>query len=177
MPTEEALAEDRPAVATGEAGRLEFREAMARLAAAVTIVTTDGPGGRAGFTASAVTSVTDRPPTLLVCLNRASSAFPAVHANGVVCINVLGADDKGLSQLFGGGTPAEERFFQGRWTRMETGAPALESALSSLDCRIASTVTAGTHDVLLCEVQAIRRAASGEALAYFNKNFHRLKDG
>ncbi len=36
---------------------------MARLAAAVNIVTTDGPAGRAGFTATAVCSVTDEPPT------------------------------------------------------------------------------------------------------------------
>ena len=47
-----------------------YREAMARLGAAVNVITTDGPGGRAGFTASAVCSVTDSPPTLLVCANR-----------------------------------------------------------------------------------------------------------
>ncbi len=45
-----------------------FREGMSRLGAAVNIITTDGPAGRAGFTASAVCSVTDSPPTLLVCL-------------------------------------------------------------------------------------------------------------
>ena len=47
-----------------------YREAMARLGAAVNVIATDGPGGRAGFTASAVCSVTDTPPTLLVCANR-----------------------------------------------------------------------------------------------------------
>jgi flavin reductase len=55
----------------------EFREGMAVLAGAVNIVTTDGPGGRAGLTASAVCSVTAEPPTLLVCVNRGSSAAPA----------------------------------------------------------------------------------------------------
>ncbi len=50
--------------------REHYRDAMARLGAAVSIVTTDGPAGRAGFTASAVCSVTDDPPTLLVCMNR-----------------------------------------------------------------------------------------------------------
>ena len=47
-----------------------FRDAMSCMGAAVNIITTDGPAGRAGFTASAVCSVTDTPPTLLVCLNR-----------------------------------------------------------------------------------------------------------
>src|SRR5690606_16913277 len=50
--------------------RQEFRDAMARLGAAVNIVTTDGPAGLSGMTVSAVCSVTDDPPMLLVCLNR-----------------------------------------------------------------------------------------------------------
>ena len=58
-----------------------YREAMARLGAAVNVITTDGPGGRAGFTASAVTSVTDTPPTLLVCANRTNNSYPAMKAN------------------------------------------------------------------------------------------------
>ncbi len=40
-----------------------FRDAMACVGAAVNIITTDGPAGMAGFTASAVCSVTDSPPT------------------------------------------------------------------------------------------------------------------
>ena len=51
-----------------------FRDAMSCMGAAVNIITTDGPAGRAGFTASAVCSVTDTPPTLLVCLNRFAAA-------------------------------------------------------------------------------------------------------
>ena len=47
-----------------------FREAMSRLGAAVHVITTDGPSGKTGFTATAVCSVSDAPPTLLVCLNR-----------------------------------------------------------------------------------------------------------
>ncbi|MET4385446.1 flavin reductase (DIM6/NTAB) family NADH-FMN oxidoreductase RutF [Bradyrhizobium sp. F1.4.3] len=64
--------------------REDYRDAMARLGAAVSIVTTDGPAGRAGFTASAACSVTDDPPTLLVCMNRASSAYVSVVGNNVV---------------------------------------------------------------------------------------------
>jgi len=49
-----------------------FREAMSRLGAAVHVITTAGPGGKAGATATAVCSVSDAPPTLLMCLNRRS---------------------------------------------------------------------------------------------------------
>src|ERR1700709_1909251 len=55
-----------------------YREAMARLGAAVNVITTDGPGGRAGFTARAGTSVTDTTPTLLVGANPANHSYPAL---------------------------------------------------------------------------------------------------
>ena len=62
-----------------------FRDAMSCMGAAVNIITTDGPAGRAGFTASAVCSVTDTPPTLLVCLNRGASVWPAWCARACSC--------------------------------------------------------------------------------------------
>ena len=50
----------------------DFRNAMSLLTSAVNVVTTVGVSGAHGFTASAVCSVTDTPPTLLVCMNQAS---------------------------------------------------------------------------------------------------------
>ena len=64
----------------------DYRDAMACLGAAVNIVTTDGAAGRAGLTASAICSVTDDPPTLLVCANRGSSAYGSVMGNKVGCM-------------------------------------------------------------------------------------------
>src|SRR3712207_7651316 len=49
-----------------------FREGMSRVAGAVHVVTTDGPAGRAGFTATAIAPVTDSPASLLVCVNTKS---------------------------------------------------------------------------------------------------------
>lgn len=62
---------------------------MAGLSTAVNIVSTDGPEGRCGITATAVCSVTDMQPTLLVCLNRNSAMNPVFQKNGSMCINVL----------------------------------------------------------------------------------------
>src|SRR4249919_1070826 len=69
-----------------------FREAMSRYGAAVHVITTDGPAGKGGFTATAVCSVSDDPPTLLVCVNRKSQNGQILTANGVFCINTLGAE-------------------------------------------------------------------------------------
>ena len=80
--------------------RQGFREAMARFGAAVSVVTTDGPAGRRGFTASAVCGVSDHPPTLLVCVNRQNDRHAALLANGVLCVNTLAAGQEDISALF-----------------------------------------------------------------------------
>ncbi|RZL99830.1 MAG: pyrimidine utilization flavin reductase protein F [Variovorax sp.] len=154
--------------------RQAFRDAMARLGAAVHIVTTDGPGGRAGFTASAVCSVSDTPPTLLVCLNRTASVYPTFDANGVLCVNTLGADQQALSALFGGKTPMDERFAAAQWHAGSTGAPRLDGASVSFECRIAQRTSAGTHDVLFCEVLAVAVGPTAHALMYFDRRYHSL---
>jgi flavin reductase len=74
-----------------------FRDAMSRLGAAVHVVTSDGPAGKIGFTATAVVSVSDQPPTLLVCLNRRSASAPVLSTNRVFCVNTLRADEEAWS--------------------------------------------------------------------------------
>jgi flavin reductase len=150
---------------------LDYRNAMARLGSAVTIVTTDGPGGRAGFAATAVCSVSDNPPTLLVCLNRGSSAYAAVSTNKTVCVNVLAGEHEALSMLFGGKTPVDERFAAASWSVTDTGSLRLDNALASFDCRISSVVDGGTHDVLFCTVEDIRTREDGQGLIYFDRGY------
>src|SRR6185312_3076587 len=67
----------------------QFREAMSQLGAAVHVVTTAGPAGRGGVTATAVCSVSDQPATLLVCVNRRAQIAPLVEANRILCVNTL----------------------------------------------------------------------------------------
>ena len=151
----------------------EFRDAMARLAAAVNIITTTGPGGTRGFTASAVCSVTDSPPTLLVCLNRNSDSNQALKDNRLCCVNTLAAGHEELSPVFAGmtGQEGEERFTVGSWTTLVTGAAALDGAVVSCDCRVERWEEIGTHTVFFCEVDAVR-VSEGQGLIYFGRGYH-----
>jgi flavin reductase len=153
-----------------------YREAMARLGAAVNVITTDGPGGRAGFTASAVTSVTDTPPTLLVCANRSNDSYPAMRQNGVLCVNTLTPAQEGLSPVFAGMTQhaMSERFDGHAWHTLQTGAPALDEAVVVFDCRIEQVVEVGTHDVFFCSVEAVRTGKAHEGLIYYGRGYHKV---
>lgn len=148
-----------------------YREAMAQVASAVHLVTTDGPAGRAGFTASAVCSVSDAPPTLLVCINRGSSAYAAVSVNDALCVSTLSAGQADIAVAFSR-TPMETRFAAGRWYGLATGAPVLEGARVAFDCRIVRRTEVGTHDVLFCEVLALAEAGGGKPLVYADRRYH-----
>ena len=161
--------------------RQEFRDAMARLGAAVNIITTDGAAGQGGITATAVCSVTDDPPTLLVCLNRTSPRSALFLANRVLCVNTLSASQQGISNAISAPSDKADmasRFAAGSWTRLATGAPALEGAAASFDCRITEVMEQGTHSVVFAEVEAVRFAdmAAG-CLMYFARGYHGLPIG
>ncbi|MGX7344584.1 flavin reductase [Acetobacter pasteurianus] len=151
-----------------------YRDAMARLGAAVNIVTTGTLEKPVGFTASAVCSVTDNPPTLLVCLNRGSRARQAFHEGSALCVNVLASTQQHLSNHFASPNSMQERFATGHWTTLATGAPVLEEAVASFDCKISQIVEVGTHSVMFGIVQALRTHATAHGLVYFNRMYHAL---
>jgi len=154
---------------------LAFREAMSRLGAAVHVVTSDGPAGRTGFTATAVASVSDQPATLLVCLNRRSISAPALSRNGVFCVNTLRADEEAIADLFAGRTGnRENRFAAGEWTTLATGAPVLASAVVAFDCRVSEVKTVGSHYVIFGAVEAVRLGTAGPALVYHERAYKRV---
>ncbi|MFD5824190.1 flavin reductase [Lentzea sp. NPDC060358] len=154
----------------------EFRAAMANLSAAVNVVTTDGPHGLAGITVSAACSVTDSPPTVLVCVNRESRSREVLVANGRLCVNVLGTDHEDLAMHFAGATrvPTAERFTADDWDLETEGVPVLRGAPASLVGRIVAEQGQGSHSVLFVEVEKVLTSAESGALVYFQRRFHNL---
>ena len=152
----------------------DFRDAMASLTTAVNVITTQGVSGSHGFTASAVCSVTDTPPTLLVCMNQTSRSHEHFIENKVLSVNVLSAHHEPISNTFASKLCSEERFKQGAWTQLVTGSPILEDALVSFDCEIEEIQRVGTHSVFICRVVAIQQSEQEESLVYFKRGYHQI---
>lgn len=151
---------------------MEFREAMARLASAVTIITTDGVAGRRGMAATAVSSVTDTPPTLLVAVNRSARSNALIRANGVFAVNVLSAQNVDVIENFTSSTSADPFEKCDRWQVLATGSPILKDALASIDCELDQIVNIGTHSLFVGVARSIRFEDSGNALIYFARSYH-----
>lgn len=152
----------------------DFRNAMSLLTGAVNVVTTMGEAGRHGFTASAVCSVTDSPPSLLVCMNRSSHSHDHFIQNKILTVNVLGSQHQDISKVFSSKMSPEERFEHGTWTILKTGAPVLEDALVSFDCHIDQIQEIGTHTIFICHIVAIQQSQQNRGLVYFNRAYHHV---
>lgn len=155
----------------------DFRHAMSLLSTAVNVITTQGTAGMYGFTASAVCSVTDTPPMLLVCMNQSSRSYEYFIENKVLSVNVLSTQHEQISNAFSSSKlTSKDRFQLADWTTLKTGCPILVDALVSFDCEIQEIQNVGTHSIFLCRVVAIQQSEQEESLVYFNRAYHHVGD-
>ncbi|UYN99901.1 MAG: flavin reductase [Devosia sp.] len=148
-----------------------YRNGMSRLGSAVSVVTTLSDGKRYGFTASAVCSVSDSPATLLVCINRSSSSFPAFDGARHFCVNTLMPGQEEISDVFGGKISSTDRFAHGEWGTGLTGAPLLANASVNFECELTNAVDEATHRVLFGRVVNIRENEERATLLYCMRRY------
>lgn len=159
-----------------EIGPHIYRNAMAQIAGAVHIVTTDGEAGLRGTTVIAACSVSDAPATVLVCLNRENANNSIFVRNGVFAINTLSVDQEPLAVAFSGlsGLAMKDRFALGQWDTISTGAPTLADAAAVFDCLQVKSVPVATHRVLFGVVQGLRIGPQTNPLLYFQRAYRTL---
>ncbi|MFC4012539.1 flavin reductase [Nonomuraea purpurea] len=152
---------------------MAFRDAMALVASSVHVVTTVADGNDAGITATAVCSVSDAPPSLLVCLNRRSYAHSLISSSRVLAVNTLSFDQLALAAEFAGqGSRAmPARFAHAAWRRGSTGVPLLVGCLTSFDCRVSHSMVMGTHEMFVCTVVDIVRSSDRWGLGYAGRRY------
>lgn len=154
----------------------EFRSAMRRLAAGVSIISAASPEGPLGITATAVTSLSAEPPSLICCVNRNLVMGEAIKSMGRYAVNLLGQEHCTLARRFAGmdGARGTEKFAAGNWEYASDGVPRLVDSLVSFDCEVDRVVEAGTHYVLIGLVTEIRTSAHGDPLVYCDGSFSRV---
>jgi flavin reductase ActVB len=144
------------------------RQAMGQFPSGVTIVTTVDQSGRWwGFTASAVTSLSLRPPRVLVCLACSANCYQAFFQADRMAVNVLGAGHEGLARRFA--TKGIDKFHSTNGVRFEPGElelPVLQDAVAVLECEVTERLPAGDHMILIGAPSSIRVRAGAPAVLY-----------
>lgn len=150
-----------------------FREALARFASGVTVVTTHDPAGApAAFTASAFTSLSLDPPLILVCLDRRADCFPAFQAAEYFAVSILAAGQAEHARRFA--AKGTDKFAGvAIQTGARTGLPLLPTAAAQLECRTYQLIDGGDHLIIVGEV--LHAVSTGhEPLLHFNRQFGRF---
>lgn len=153
-----------------------FRRALSCLAAGVSIISTARDGERRGVTATAVTSVSASPPTILACINTATGTCQMIKETGRFAVNLLAEHHRPVAEVFAGrsGLQGDDRFDHGDWAAGGIhGLPILESALAAIECRVDHQVQAGTHLVFFGIIEGVY-FAENPPLLFHGGRFHAL---
>jgi len=151
----------------------EFKDALKLWASGISVVTANSSKGEQGMTATSFASVSMDPPQILVCINETAETGAAILESKKFAVNILTTDQEQVSNQFAGGSSMEERFANTAWYEGELGQPVFENCLASLECTVVQQVKAGTHWVIIGEIQSTQ-CNEGEPLLYFNSAYRTI---
>lgn len=126
-----------------------FRDAMSRVAAPVTVVTTMDRSGPCGTTVSSFSSLSMSPPLVMFALDRRSQLLVALRNNRRLAVNVLGHGQDGLATTFA--RRQADRFCDSGWYP-SAGLPRLPGIAAWFECRGERFIAAGDHEIVLASV-------------------------
>lgn len=154
----------------------KFRHVMRRFAATVTIISAGDHSERHGMTATAVTSLSVNPPSLLACVNRFGALHDLIQKSETFCINVLHQDQAELSQVFSRAISSEERFTHGHWSVHAKGLPFLLEAQANIFCKKTIAVSCETHTIFIGQAFDTILRSEVAPLVYSNGNYARCSN-
>jgi len=154
-----------------------LRQAMRHWATGVTVVTAAHGSRQHGMTVSSFTSVSLRPPLVLIALERGTRTRSLVTAAGAFGVTVLSQGQQTISNRFAGrDEDTTDRFAGVEVFKLVTGAPLLRGGEAWLDCRVVQQVEAGTHTLFIGEVVAAQAGERFDPLLYYNRAYRRLSE-
>ncbi len=152
-----------------------LKAGMRRLAASVCVISLrDTQGERHVMTATAVTSLSDNPPALLVCVNKGATAYDALQNRQPFCVSILHQSQQDISALCAGLTDSDDRFSQGTWQDNDS-IPYLGDAQANFFCKTDNVVEYGSHIIAIGKLTEVYTAdGEVEPLLYADGKYGQL---
>jgi flavin-dependent trigonelline monooxygenase, reductase component len=136
-----------------------FRQCLSNFITGVTVVTTlDSSGEPHGMTVNSFTSVSLKPPLVLVCIANGANSFQHFNRCNAFTINILREEQREISNRFA--SKESDKFRDVSWSIGAAGGPRLDNSLATLDCFVHERIPAGDHLILIGRVNAFNSAPS-----------------
>ncbi len=147
-----------------------FRKAMRRVASTVNVISICVDGQPMGITATAVSSVSLDPPSLLVCINRAAAVHAPMGDMSHFRVNVLHRDQVPIARMFADRSQHSLRFASG-WKVESPGAPLLIDAQATILCRRIDSHSFATHSIFIGLVEEATARDGVDPLLYLDGRY------
>ncbi len=159
-------ADDAGAVRSDAALLAAFKQAMRHHAAGVCIISVGAGEAVNGMAATAVTSFSMHPPSMLACVNEAASAAASLREGAPFGITLLGSEDQAVAAAFSHKPSGRIRYADPRW-RLRTGTlPVLEGGPANIACVVERWLSYGSHRAVIGRVVDVELGVAGASLIY-----------
>jgi flavin reductase ActVB len=154
-------------------GAQDFKRAMARLAGAVSVITTcDEQRQPWGFTASAFCSLSLEPPLVLFCLHEEADCYQAFIQARFFAINLLSEHQRNLAQRFA--QKGRDKYQETTFVPGKLQLPVLPATLATLECSRLNAYPGGDHCIFTGQVEYSQASESHPAarpLLYYTQTY------
>lgn len=135
----------------------QLKRALRALAKGVVLIACrSAEGERFVMPATAVVPVSMDPPSMLICVNRTVSAYPALFEGANFSVSILGEHHRPIAEFCTGSVNRSKRFSLGAWHADDDGTPYLGDALAAVICEQTERISCGTHDVIFGRVSRVK---------------------
>jgi flavin reductase (DIM6/NTAB) family NADH-FMN oxidoreductase RutF len=151
----------------------QFWQAIGQRATGSTIVTARSASGPAGLLGLSATHLCADPPTMMVSVDKRTSALPTILEARHFAINYLSSAQRELADIFGGKSDLKgsDRFGTISWSSLSTGAPTLADAVGVIDCELVETIERYNVVIVLGRVVATSSNPGAAPLVHFRGGY------
>jgi flavin reductase (DIM6/NTAB) family NADH-FMN oxidoreductase RutF len=143
---------------------------MRRVASTVNVITVCVGGEPMGVTATAMSSLSLDPPSLLICINRTASLHSPLEDVSHFCVNVLHRSQVEIAKMFADRSRLASRFASG-WHVDCDRPPRLADPQAALLCRRVHHHAYGTHSIFIGEVEEVAVRGDVDPLVYVDGRY------
>jgi len=129
------------------------------------------------MTATAVTTLSMEPPSLLICVNKSAGLYKVLSRGTLFSVNFLTAQQEAVARLCSSTVSRESRIEDTSFETLNVdGVPTVQDALATIICRQVDSHEYGSHAIFIGEVQNLWHSAESAPLLYCDGEYRVLAD-